>query len=140
MARRIGEILSERTRLQPAQLERALRLQGESGERLGALLVKLGLVGERDVASALAEQLGLDVAAAEDYPGAPLGCPPKDQLAMRFSTDGKLLQVVTFPKARDGEEKPGELNWVHCIALDSEGNIYLGDIIGKRLQKFVRRP
>lgn len=72
-----------------------------------------------------------------DYPGAPLGCPPKDQLLMRLDTNGRIQEMWTFPKAADGEESPGELNWVHCIALDSDGNVYLGDIIGKRLQKFV---
>jgi sugar lactone lactonase YvrE len=73
------------------------------------------------------------------YPGAPLSCPPKDQVLMRFNTDGKLLQLWTAPKAEDGKEKPGELNWVHGLALDSKGNIYCGDIIGKRAQKFVRK-
>ncbi|MSU45906.1 MAG: hypothetical protein EXS42_01955 [Lacunisphaera sp.] len=71
------------------------------------------------------------------YPTAPLGCPPKDQMIMKFNTDGKLLQLWTFPKGADGQEKSGELNWVHCIAVDSKGSVYLGDIVGKRLQKFV---
>ena len=71
------------------------------------------------------------------YPTAPLGCPPRDQLIMKFDTSGKLLQMYGFPKGEDGAEQPGELNWVHCIAFDSKGNVYLGDIQGKRLQKFV---
>ena len=71
------------------------------------------------------------------YPTAPLGCPPKDQLIMKFNTQGKALQLWTFPKAPDGAEKPGELNWLHAIAFDSKGNLYLGDIIGSRVQKFV---
>ena len=73
------------------------------------------------------------------YPKAPLGCPPKDQVLMRFNTAGKLLQLWTFPKAPDGEEQPGTLNWLHGVALDSRGNVYCTDIIGKRLQKFVRQ-
>jgi hypothetical protein len=73
------------------------------------------------------------------YPTAPLGCPPKDQLFMKFNTDGKLLQLWSVPKAEDDKEQPGECNWVHCMALDSKGNIYAGDIIGKRAQKFVRK-
>lgn len=68
-----------------------------------------------------------------------LGCPPKDQIFMRFNTDGKLLQLVTLPKGLDGLERPGEVNWVHAIAVDSKGNMYLGDIKGKRAQKFERR-
>ena len=73
------------------------------------------------------------------YPGAPLGCPPKDQVLMRFNTGGRLLQQWTIPKAEDGAETPGTLNWVHCLAIDSQGDVYVGDIIGKRVQKFVRR-
>ncbi len=67
-----------------------------------------------------------------------LGCPPKDQLIMRFSPSGKLLSLWTFPKGEDGKERPGELNWLHGIALDVQGNLFLGDIIGCRLQKFIR--
>ena len=68
-----------------------------------------------------------------------LGCPPKDQLFMKFNTDGKLLQLWTVPKGADGFERPGELNWVHGMAVDSKGNLYAGDIKGCRAQKFVRQ-
>ena len=64
-------------------------------------------------------------------------CPPKDQLLMKFTPQGKLLQLWTAPKGSDGQEKPGELNWLHAMAVDSRGNIYAGDIKGKRAQKFV---
>jgi hypothetical protein len=67
-----------------------------------------------------------------------LGCPPKDQLFMKLDTSGRVLQLWTVPKGVDGEEKPGDLNWVHAIALDSQGNIYATDIVGQRAQKFVR--
>ena len=66
-----------------------------------------------------------------------LGCPPRDQVFMKFTPEGRLLQLFTLPKGLDGLERPGEVNWVHAIALDSRGNMYLGDIIGKRAQKFV---
>jgi streptogramin lyase len=68
-----------------------------------------------------------------------LGCPPKDQVFMKFDTSGRVLQLWTVPKGEDGQEQPGELNWVHGIALDSKGNIYATDIIGERAQKFVRQ-
>ena len=57
--KRLGEILIERGKLDAAGLERALRLQQDSGEKLGALLVTLGACAQRDVAEALAAQLGL---------------------------------------------------------------------------------
>jgi hypothetical protein len=68
-----------------------------------------------------------------------LGCPPKDQVFMKFNGAGKVLQLWTVPKGIDGLERPGELNWVHGVAVDSKGNLYAGDIIGKRAQKFVRK-
>jgi hypothetical protein len=68
-----------------------------------------------------------------------LGCPPKDQLFMKFSPEGKVLQLWTVPKGKDGGEEPGDLNWVHCLALDSRGNIYAGDIKGHRAQKFAKQ-
>jgi hypothetical protein len=73
------------------------------------------------------------------YPLAPLGCPPQDQLFAKFDTAGRMLQLTMIPKGVDGQEKPGELNWFHTMAIDSKGDIYAGDIIGKRAQKFIRR-
>jgi hypothetical protein len=66
------------------------------------------------------------------------GCPPKDQVFMKFAPSGKLLELWTVPKGEDGKEQPGELNWVHAMAADSQGNLYAGDIVGQRMQKFVR--
>lgn len=63
--------------------------------------------------------------------------PPKDQIVMRFSTDGKLRQFWSIPICADGEEKPGYCNWLHAVAVDSKGNLYTGEINGKRAQKFV---
>jgi len=67
-----------------------------------------------------------------------LGCPPKDQVFMKFNTAGKLLELWTVPKGEDGKEQVGEVNWLHAIAVDSHGDIYVGDIRGARAQKFVR--
>jgi DNA-binding beta-propeller fold protein YncE len=66
--------------------------------------------------------------------------PPKDQIFVRFSTDGRVQQLWTVPVGRDGQEKPGECNWLHAVAVDSQGNLYAGDINGNRIQKFVRSP
>lgn len=66
--------------------------------------------------------------------------PPKDQVFMKFDTTGTLLQLWTIPKGTDSHEKPGELNWLHALALDSKGNIYTGEINGKRAQKFRLQP
>jgi general secretion pathway protein E len=59
-------------KLDQAALDRVSRLQTNSDERLEALLVKLGLASERDVADALAGELGLVIARPADYPDEPL--------------------------------------------------------------------
>ena len=59
-------------KLDQAAIDRVSRLQTSNNERLEALLVKLGLASERDVADALADELGLVIAQPSDYPDTPL--------------------------------------------------------------------
>lgn len=54
--RPIGEIFVERGMVTEEQLEHALQIQRESGERLGEILVRLGVIGRLELAGALAEQ------------------------------------------------------------------------------------
>jgi len=70
----------------------------------------------------------------------------KDQVFMRFSTDGRVQQVWQIPLGDIGEDKnnpdtsglkPGEAVGVHCIAADSQGNLFVGEIYSERAQKFV---
>ncbi|MEO2031006.1 MAG: peptidyl-alpha-hydroxyglycine alpha-amidating lyase family protein [Planctomycetaceae bacterium] len=70
----------------------------------------------------------------------------KDQIFMRFDTDGRVQQVWTIPLGDIGEDKnnpdtskllPGEAVGVHCIVQDKNGNLYVGDIYGERAQKFI---
>ncbi len=68
------------------------------------------------------------------------GGPPKDQLVMRFDPTGRVHQMWTFPMCPEDKVEPGALHTVHGIAVDSKGNLYLGDVNGKRAQKFVRLP
>ncbi len=76
----------------------------------------------------------------------------KDQMLARFSTDGRVRQTWMLPLGDIGDDKnnpdtsrlkPGETVGAHCIAQDSRGNLYVGDIYGERAQKFVpvtKRP
>lgn len=70
----------------------------------------------------------------------------KDQLFVRFNPKGQVSQLWTMPLGDIGTDKdhpdtsklkPGETVGAHCIARDSQGNIYVGDIYGERAQKFV---
>jgi type IV pilus assembly protein PilB len=58
-SRILGALLLEEGALRPPQLERALREQDQTGERLGEVVARLGLAPEERVARALARQLGL---------------------------------------------------------------------------------
>ena len=65
---RLGEILIERKLLEPEDLERALELQKERGDKLGKILVDLGFIASRDVLAALSEQLGVPLVAIDQPP------------------------------------------------------------------------
>jgi general secretion pathway protein E len=88
--KRLGELLIERGKIDPAALERALRLQAESGEKIGALLVTLGLVAQRDVAEALAAQLDLPLLDANGYPEFPI---LEERVSARFLRESRALPV-----------------------------------------------
>jgi general secretion pathway protein E len=88
--KRIGEILIERGKLDQANLDRALRLQGDSGERLGSLLVTLGLCAQRDVAEALSLQLAFPLVDAAGYPEFPI---LEERVSARFLREARALPV-----------------------------------------------
>ena len=66
-------------------------------------------------------------------PGIPLGIPPKDQVVGIFDTSGRMKRLWSFPLG----QKPGEVDWLHAMAVDGRGNLYLGDIKGPRAQRFL---
>ncbi len=76
----------------------------------------------------------------KDDTGKWLVYPPSDQVLMKLSLKGEVLLQVPLKKTTVPPGKPGELNWVHGIAVDSQGNLYLGDIQGSRAQKFSPKP
>ncbi len=74
--------LIEAGKLRPTDLQRARRVLEETGEdTLPVLLVRLGLVAEKDVAETLAEVTGLSLAAAADYPAV---APLPEAVSVRF--------------------------------------------------------
>ena len=70
-----------------------------------------------------------------------LVAPPADQWVMKFNTEGRVLLRIPLAVIQTMPGNPGEVDWVHAIAVDRQGDVYLGDVQGKRAQKFqLRQP
>ena len=62
----------------------------------------------------------------------------KDQILLRFGADGRVRQNWGLSLGKDKASlEPGQTIGVHCLAVDSQGNLYIGDIYGERAQKLV---
>jgi type IV pilus assembly protein PilB len=59
MAVRLGDLLLREKRVTPQQLQEALKHQRQNGGRLGASLVKLGILTDDDIAAAISRQVGV---------------------------------------------------------------------------------
>ncbi|MDJ0944588.1 MAG: type II secretion system ATPase GspE [Kiloniellales bacterium] len=86
----IGARLVAQGKLEQSALQRAERARAESGERLDRVLTRLGLVGERDMAEAMAAELELPIVGAEDYPEAPV---LDGLLSVRFLKNSRVLPL-----------------------------------------------
>jgi general secretion pathway protein E len=129
LPKRIGEVLMERGKLDPANLERALKLQeGESREKIGVILLRLGMVSGRDLADALAEQLDLPLASAADFPELPL---LEERLSPKFLRDAQAVPL------REDEE---ELALAIADPTDSFVLSAVQMASGKRVRAFIAAP
>ena len=90
---RLGEILIERKLISEEDLERALELQKERGDKIGKTLVDMGFIAMRDVLAALADQLGVPLVAID---GPPSVSTETEALSPRF-----LRQFRCLPVGRD---------------------------------------
>ena len=78
---RLGEMLVARKLASPEDIDRALELQKERGDKIGKILVDLGFVAMRDVMAALSDQLGLPLVTID---GPPAVSPETETLSPRF--------------------------------------------------------
>ncbi|MGZ5078362.1 MAG: type II secretion system ATPase GspE [Usitatibacter sp.] len=129
MPKRLGEILIERGKLDPANLNRALKLQeGESREKIGVILHRLGMVSGSDLADALAEQLDLPLAMSGDYPELPL---LEERLPAKFLRDAQAV-----PLREDDEEL--------ALAIADPTDSYVISAVqmasGKRVRPYIAAP
>jgi type IV pilus assembly protein PilB len=59
MSQRLGDLLVKEKVITPEQLDKAIKMQKESGQRLGSALVKLGFLSDEDVTNFLSRQYGV---------------------------------------------------------------------------------
>jgi general secretion pathway protein E len=129
LSKRIGEILVERGKLDPANLERALKLQeGEAREKIGVILLRLGMVSGRDLADALADQLDIPIAQASDYPELPL---MEERISAKFLRDAQAVPL------REDEE---ELAVAIADPTDSYVLSAMQMASGKRVRPYIAAP
>ncbi len=91
VAAAVVEQLLARRKLDAAAVDRARRVGDGGGEPLHAVLVKLGLAAERDVAEALAAVLELPLATADDYPEEAV---LDDSLSPKFLKQARILPLA----------------------------------------------
>jgi general secretion pathway protein E len=127
-----GEALARRLlaaeKLTQAGYERAARIAAESGERLERVLAQLGLVSEHDIAGAIAAELDLPIALAQDYPAAPI---LEECLSPGFLKEARLIPLA---------DRDGGL----AIAMVDPFNDYAANAVAfaadKPVQRFVAYP
>ncbi len=88
---RLAALLRSRGDCDALTIDRARRLAAETGERLHAVLIQLGLIGERALAEALASLLGLPLVIPARYPAAPLFA---ERVAPRFLRAARALPLA----------------------------------------------
>ncbi|MGH9660123.1 MAG: GspE/PulE family protein, partial [Bryobacteraceae bacterium] len=88
---RLGEILIARRLLEPEDVERALELQKERGDKIGKILIDLGFVAAKDVLAALSEQLNVTLVTLDQPPAA---APELDGLSARFLRQSRIYPVA----------------------------------------------
>ena len=92
---RLGEMLILRGHIEQSDVDKALELQRERGDKIGKILVDMGSIAARDVLSALAEQHNIPIAILD---GPPPAAPELDGLSARFMKQSKF-----FPIAHSGD-------------------------------------
>ncbi len=108
-------------------LGRAELVAQETGERLEAVLTRLGLISEQALAAALAAATGLPILEAADLPATAIAA---DQLSPAFLRDVQALPVAI---------EPGHAVVALANPLDSFAVTALGFALGRRVQRAVVR-
>ena len=85
----LGQLLIGRGLIGNEDLERALELQRERGDKLGKILVDMGYLAQRDLVVALSDQLGLAIARL----AAPHSGPETEGMSPRFLRHSQIFPI-----------------------------------------------
>ena len=126
----VCDFLLESDCLKPVDLKRAVSYREQNGGDLVTLLVRLGLVSERDVAEAESKLLGLPLfrsadlpADAPDLPGISLRYLKQNLILPIGESNGDLTVVMANPRdefARKALEMASGKNIIHQVGIASE--------------------
>ncbi len=86
----LDQLVLDRELVSPETLARARAVQSETGERLDAVLTRLGLISEVALAQAIARATGFPLVTSDDFPAEPIAV---DTLAPRFLRDARAVPI-----------------------------------------------
>jgi len=113
MSVRLGELLTKASLISQDQLKDALKVQKESGSKLGETLIKLGFVSEEDITECLSQQFGV----------------PSINLA-HFEIDSTVIKLIPAEVARKYNILPvNKTGATITIAMADPTNVFAMDDI-----------
>src|SRR3954470_8197728 len=113
MSVRLGELLTKASLISQDQLKDALRVQKETGGKLGETLIKLGFVTEEDITECLSQQFGV----------------PSINLA-HFEIDSSVIKLIPADVARKYNILPvNKTGATLTIAMGDPTNVFAMDDI-----------
>jgi type IV pilus assembly protein PilB len=113
MSVRLGELLTKASLITQDQLKEALKMQKETGGKLGETLIKLGFVSEEDITECLSQQFGV----------------PSINLA-HFEIDGGVIKLIPADVARKYNILPvNKTGATITIAMADPTNVFAMDDI-----------
>jgi type IV pilus assembly protein PilB len=107
----LGEVLVEAGLITADQLAEAMELQKQSKERLGRVLIGMGIGTEKDIALAIAKQLGLEFVDLDDI------VPDETALLVLPEHLARRYQLIPLGAA-DGKLRLGMVDPLDVVALD----------------------
>ena len=113
MSVRLGELLTKASLITQDQLKEALRVQKETGSKLGETLIRLGFVSEEDITECLSQQFGV----------------PSINL-QHFEIDGSVIKLIPGDVARKYNILPvNKTGATVTIAMADPTNVFAMDDI-----------